>query len=227
MELELAKAGMPYEFIEAVDGRLLGEAERSRVYSKWRTRLRYGVGLTSGELGCVLSHIDFFRRVLASYEGIGMVLEDDVALGHDFAAAVQEVAERLLAADGPTLIQLPGLARDLRIGNGNEKFVSVSESMGTYAYAINRSAAALLIKAFSPVMMPIDYYRYVIKHYGLNYFVYSRQVLTVNMDGESMVGSDRKRFTGLGLALFRVWRCFGIVLDRILTRFDRGRHATA
>lgn len=217
MEAELAKTSLPYEFIDAVDGRLLNAEEKRRVYSLWRTRFRCGLGLTGGELGCALSHVLFFNRILESSDKVGVVLEDDVKLSPEFDSAAKEVEEFLLQTTEPTLVEFPGIPRDLPETSAQGGMIRVIGSMGTYAYAVNRAGAELLKKAFTPVCMPADFYRYLIRRFGLNYWVYPKMVVSVDMGGDSMVGDDRKHFTGWRLFLFRIWRCAGMLIDKVLS----------
>lgn len=218
MEVELEKLSLPYAFIDAVDGRALSNDERRGLYSSWRTRLRHGVDLQPGELGCALSHLEFFRRIIAENE-VGFVLEDDVSFGDEARQAFKEVALFLKDAKGPTLVQLPGLDRDLKRDKENpDLFVKVRHAMGTYAYGVNPEAARLLLEAFTPVKMPIDKYAYLIKRFGLNYFVYPKLVLSVDLD-DSTIGKERfVSSKGARKILFKAWRLLGVFLDRILPR---------
>lgn len=219
MEAELTKVGLSYEFIDAVDGRLLSAAERETAYGSWHTRFRHGKDLTPGELGCAVSHIKFFQKIIETNE-VGFVLEDDVAFSDGARAAFEKAEKFLCEAKGPTLVQLPGLERDLRRGkDGLGDFVKVPAAIGAYAYGINPEAAKLLLKVFTPIKMPIDKYDYLIKHYGLNFFVYSEIILKVDMEGESTVGQDRfVSFAGVKKLVYKLWRCFGVLLDVLLSR---------
>lgn len=222
MEAELKKLGLSYEFIEAVDGRKLSAAERTASYSSWRTRFRHGKDLTPGELGCVMSHLKFFQKIIETNE-IGFVLEDDVSFSDGARAAFEKAEKFLQEAKGTTLVQLPGLVRDLRRAkDGLGDFVKVPTAIGTYAYGINPAAAKLLLKAFTPVKMPIDKYDYIIKHLGLDFFVYPEIVLKVDMEGESVVGTDRfVSFSGIHKIGYKLWRCVGVVVDKLLTRLEK------
>lgn len=221
MEVELGNLGLPYEFIDAVDGRLLTRDAKQVAYSHWRTLCRHGLGLIAGEIGVAMSHCKFFEKIIANNEP-GFVVEDDVSFIDASAMAFVEAEAFLKNASGPTLVQLPGLDRELKlIKRPGEKFGKVGSATGAYAYGVNPEGARLLLKFFSPIKQPIDKYDYIIKHSGLNFFVYTKLALSVKMNGVSMVGDDRKHFTGWRLFLFRVWRCIGVLLDCILSREER------
>lgn len=218
MEAELKKTGLEFEFIDAVDGRTLSEEDLKRKYSHWRTRFRYGIGLTRGEIGCSLSHVKFFDRIIDS-DSVGFVVEDDVSFADGARHAFEEVGNFLRHTEGPAIVQLPGLARDLcRGGAEGKSLVRASGAMGTYAYGINPAGARLMKKVFTPVTLPADKYAYVIRHFGLNFFVYNKCVISVDMKGESQVGSDRKRYNGLARLGYKMWRCVGLSLDWILSQ---------
>lgn len=218
MERELEKLEFQSEFIDAVDGRVLSRSERELVCSDWRTRMRHGRRLTGGELGCVLSHLVFYRRLLDSCDRVAVVLEDDVELMQDFNDAARDVEKFLSEIEEPAIVQFPGLERDFSAVR-DRAFVQVRSALGTYAYAVNRAGAELLLKRFSPIRMPIDKYDYLIRHCGLSYYVYSSRVLSVDNEGESMVGSERfdcGDMSGLRWAIHKLWRCIGVIVDSIL-----------
>ena len=66
------------EFIEAVDGSLLDENELQKlVYSYPQIKL------TKGEIGCALSHLSIYQRIVKSKIPIALILEDDAIPGGD------------------------------------------------------------------------------------------------------------------------------------------------
>lgn len=221
MTREFGKLPFEFSFIDAVDGRLLSERDLNLVYDKWRTRFRLGRSLERGEIGCVLSHVEFYRTLLNSQDTVAAVFEDDVTFLPDCLEALKTIESFLKKKKGPCLVELPGSSRDLPhdIIGEDQKMVQVSDSMGTYAYALNRAAAELLLKAFTPVRMPIDSYRYLIRKLGLRYYVFPRIVLTVNMEVESTIG--RKRFFHARSAfhrfVYKIWRVIGVSLDHVLS----------
>ena len=223
MQAQFDRLSLSAEFVSAIDGRSLSEAEVAEVYSKWRTRFCSGKGLSRGEIGCALSHIEFFRRVIANNVP-GFVFEDDVELSREVAPSISKVEEFLSDHIEPCLVQLPGLDRDMPHCVGERDsgdFIKVSRAMGAYAYGLNPAGAALLLKAFSPIKCPIDYYRYLIAHYGLSFYVYNKRTISVDMVSESTVGLDRfsvdnKVKGNVGQICYKLWRVFGKTIDGVL-----------
>ncbi len=68
---------IPFDVIEAVDGLRLTADDRRR-YSQWRSLFHVGRGLTAGELGCALSHLDAYQRMVEERIPEVVILEDDV-----------------------------------------------------------------------------------------------------------------------------------------------------
>ena len=64
MVTELERCGLRYEFVDAVDGRSLTASQRER-YSATESLRLHGRELTSGEIGCALSHLLLYERMVA------------------------------------------------------------------------------------------------------------------------------------------------------------------
>lgn len=223
MQTQFERLALPFEFILAVDGWALSDSQIAKVYNKWRTRLCNGKDLSRGEIGCALSHVEFYRKVVED-NAPGFIFEDDVVLTADVKKALEKIASFLSVAKSPCLVQLPGLERDMPRYKGDcvsEAFVKVSSAMGTYAYGVNPAAAALLLKAFTPIKFPIDYYGYLVKHYGLGFYKYNSKVISVDIVSESTVGDDRFKTdkmvkSGARWLCYKCWRLDGKTIDGVI-----------
>jgi hypothetical protein len=80
MRAQLDALAMPFEVIEAVNGRTLDTAACESLYSERLNQRRFYRPLTPGEIGCYGSHIAVWQRIAERGETIAMVLEDDVEL---------------------------------------------------------------------------------------------------------------------------------------------------
>lgn len=76
----LDKLDVPYEFVEATDGNTLS-AEDLAKYSEPLALKAEGRPLSKGEIGCALSHLKIYQRLLASEDECYLILEDDVDIG--------------------------------------------------------------------------------------------------------------------------------------------------
>lgn len=102
---QLEAAGVSFQRLPAVDGRLLPESERNRL-APWDRRAFFKP-LSPGEIGCYLSHLAALERIVTEGWPRALVLEDDFLLGPDFAAQLLD----LLASGRPVpdIIKLEGV----------------------------------------------------------------------------------------------------------------------
>jgi GR25 family glycosyltransferase involved in LPS biosynthesis len=78
---QLEKTAMPYEVVEAVDGRDLDVCAPDLVDPALATKTVH----LSTTVACALSHIRAYRKVLQDRHEVALVLEDDVTLPTDLA----------------------------------------------------------------------------------------------------------------------------------------------
>jgi glycosyl transferase family 25 len=99
---ELEKTSIRHQIVQAVDGRELDLADHDLVDPRTvetcfdGAHNRAGVG---GGVGCALSHLKAYRKVLEDGEERALVLEDDVSLPLDLAALASEVAGHMSGAE--------------------------------------------------------------------------------------------------------------------------------
>src|SRR5262249_8648793 len=88
---QLTSLGLAWERVPAVDGSTLSLPDHGVVDEK-AFKWRHHALLRRGEIGCYLSHRIAINRFLASPAAAGVILEDDVQLSADFAAALAALA---------------------------------------------------------------------------------------------------------------------------------------
>ncbi len=79
---ELARFGLSFVRLEAVDGRKMSAPEM-RQFSAW-DRTAFFKPLSPGEVGCYLSHLNAAKRIVSEGWPWTLVLEDDFKLSDDF-----------------------------------------------------------------------------------------------------------------------------------------------
>jgi glycosyl transferase family 25 len=161
MEKQLQTSRLDYEFIEAVDGRLLTSVERSSLVDK-EAVTRYPWWLTPGAIGCILSHKLVYERVAASAEA-ALVLEDDAILPNgldDTVAAMTAV----LPDDGVFLLNFRSLKpcrlerASLAAIRTHEFFTPIDprQPVSTLAYLVGPAAAQEMADLILPVRFAAD-----------------------------------------------------------------------
>ena len=124
---------------------------------------------TRGAIGCYLSHLEIWKRVLGEGRSYAIVFEDDAQVPIGTFAAIQRLLDeehdgapwdvRLLGALSLTLASERGRAsRD-----GWRRCVGF---MGTHAYAITPAGAAKLLRRSLPIMLHVDGYMSICARFG-------------------------------------------------------------
>ena len=86
MKKQMAKLGLKFEFVDATDGRRpLAAAEIDLMGGEKMLRRYEGEdSFTGGAVGCIISHLRCYKKLLASRHTRALILEDDAAFAKDF-----------------------------------------------------------------------------------------------------------------------------------------------
>jgi glycosyl transferase family 25 len=93
MQAQADALGIHLDFIEAVDGKTITDADRALVDHEKRRRIT-PYPLTDNEIGCWLSHRRAMQRLIESGDRMATILEDDAALAPDFPRVLEVVEAR-------------------------------------------------------------------------------------------------------------------------------------
>lgn len=161
---QMAHLGIDFEFVDATDGKALSSAELAKVDFELAKEV-CGHALSFGEIGCAMSHIRLYERIVA--EGIErcVVLEDDIYLHKHSKAIIEAIvhsckSEIVFLHHGkakrwPFLSSLPGgyrLARYLTPSRTSKRGV-----LSTAGYVLSLTGAKKLLQCAYPLRMPSDY----------------------------------------------------------------------
>jgi glycosyl transferase family 25 len=151
------KYDIPMEIIEAVNGNMLAETELVKTVFDYPA-----CALTKGVIGCALSHLKIYKKIIDDNFPIALVLEDDAILHED----LREVLEKIEALDRNETPQVclfsshyharPALQR-LDDKYTLHQFIDGSQGHG---YALNRKAAESLYKNLLPIKWEADKWYY-------------------------------------------------------------------
>jgi len=82
----LSDLGVPFYFVDAIEGHAMTEIALHAVYDEARTLKHIGRSLGRGEVGCALSHRQVYRTMVDGGLACAIVLEDDAILGEAFVS---------------------------------------------------------------------------------------------------------------------------------------------
>ena len=163
---QMAKTGLQWSFLNAVDGYALQNMPSS--YQKNKVKRLQGYELTPGEVGCYLSHIKAWERCLATKE-VTLIFEDDFILEPQFENVLYDLLGIASAWD---LVRLSGIYetsdRLLEARQGYNLVQNLGEPCGTACYLINPKAAAILLENTADIYEPVDHYLEHFKKHGLH-----------------------------------------------------------
>jgi len=160
---------MAYEFVDAVDGQELTDDElktyRTVAYPPWPSlNARH---LARGEIGCILSHLKIYNRMVKENIECACIFEDDCIFEENTGALLKNLQAvesdyELLLLGHSGLYQDP--SRGAEHSNDRKKNVfsryyiakPIECPLGTYAYLIKQSAARTLLQYCYPLRIPMD-----------------------------------------------------------------------
>ena len=156
---QLDRQGIPFERIDAVDGRALPDAEIVRVYDSKENGRRARHPLIRSEIGCYLSHIAAWRRIAEGAAGGGFVFEDDFRAAEDLGEIMTLLSEDRRGWDMVKLFTLdprPRCVARRALGSGHEIVVPFRVPSCTLGYGLTREAALRLVDRAVPFFRPVD-----------------------------------------------------------------------
>lgn len=152
----MEERGIPFELVEAVDGRALTAEE----WDRWVPPSGAPRPLIPGEVGCFLSHRRLWERIVERELPYGVVFEDDIQLSPDAGAVLSDLGWLPRDADivrlETTLVtvvldRLPAASLWNRAVRRLHSF-----HWGTAGYIISRRAAKALLNLNSSITIQVD-----------------------------------------------------------------------
>ncbi|MDR0534216.1 MAG: glycosyltransferase family 25 protein [Verrucomicrobiales bacterium] len=158
---QLNSLDYPFEFFPAVDGRALSAEEIEINYDRKRA-LRESTGLTLPEIGCALSHIGIYRKMVDEGIGHALILEDDARLEPVVPAMVEKLREHYVEGQ-PAVVLLSHVPKYLKRDSvalaENRVLVNPYGSCsGAYGYFITLAGARVLSRELWPVWVVSDHW---------------------------------------------------------------------
>lgn len=198
-------------------------ASESAEYDKFRWWCAVLRPVVRGELGCAASHLECYRRLLASQDACAAVFEDDVLLSDGIRDALGE-AERFCTINREAVVLLGSHWRsksgDIAVEvDARSKIVPIEWDNCSEGYVIGRDAALKLLRGQSPVRVPADWWRYFRKKGWIELFHSEPSVCAQQVERFKSNIEERYVANQAG-ALGRVWwrlrRIVGVSIDTLM-----------
>ncbi|MFN4267075.1 MAG: glycosyltransferase family 25 protein [Aquabacterium sp.] len=146
----LGSLGIDFEFFDAVDGRALGREPALSRGARWP--------LTAGEIGCYLSHVGVWLRVIDEEIPKALVLEDDAVLTPDAWPVIERCAN--LGGDWD-VIRLSAIEKQvgwplIDLDARHAVALATKSPSGTAGYVLSLLGAQRLMASLREPVTPID-----------------------------------------------------------------------
>lgn len=159
MQKQLEQLAIPFEFVDAIDGRTGLASELEGMIDRPGTEAEFGRRMTDAEYACALSHMSIYRQILNNDLPGVIVLEDDAILGPLFKEFLD-----MKGYEAGDLIQLDhwkgGVWKHLRRYklSANIELARASKNADlTTGYTISQAAAAHILQHGLPLRAPADW----------------------------------------------------------------------
>lgn len=164
---ELDKYQLDFNFINAVNGSLLTDKEIEKLTSKEKSIQAIGRELTKGEIGCSLSHLSIYEKILTENIKTAIILEDDATISPSFIEVVSDIKQYFSKKCQLILLGYNAFS------DGNKGvdckfhilqtshfkiFKPLSLACCTHGYVLSQCAAKQLISITKTMYLPIDHY---------------------------------------------------------------------
>lgn len=193
---------LPFEWVDAVDGRTFNVLDQPVYDSKNRMRW-FGKHLTGGEIGCLLSHKKIYQKIITDNIEQALIFEDDVMLHKDFKRVLGKILEMDVDYDMIRFLGSPKLERLKMRAVYNidgQHWLTRHTGMpgGAHATLICRSGVDKLLKYLDKTAFPIDALMGRCWETKLNWYTVRPGLASTDLNLDSTIGDERfKKATDL------------------------------
>lgn len=183
----LADVGLNGEIFPAVEGKALNldELERSGIYNDALAHEKFSRSLSMAEIGCSLSHLRLYQKLIDENIDVAVVLEDDIIFVDEVHERLPELLECL--PEDWDLVQLIHKYKDYAVvAPGVVKFMSksripvISVGYAAVGYLIRKSGARKLLDEGYPVRYPADSLIGRSPRWGTNVYAAQHRLVKIN-----------------------------------------------
>lgn len=150
--------GLEGEIFPGVDGKSLDldEIKTSGVYDDAVAHAKFSRSLSMGEIGCSLSHLRLYKKILDEDIAVAIILEDDAMFVENILQQLTGLLEHL--PDEADIVQMIYECKDYAAAEpGLVRFLSRScMPVASAGYLIRKSGAQKLLAEGYPVRYPAD-----------------------------------------------------------------------
>jgi glycosyl transferase family 25 len=165
MKRILDSLGLPFEFFEGPDSRLLGRDEIAEACDQEAIRKNHGRDLSTSEIACTMAHRAIYRKMVDENIEKACILEDDILIDDDFGEIVAFLENRdfkntVVKLDNYAEKNTPCSIWGKRRVNGRAVYKKpVTTQWMTWGYALDKRAAENLLDTWPKIEFICDYWK--------------------------------------------------------------------
>jgi glycosyl transferase family 25 len=166
---QLQDLALPFSVIQAVHGKSLSPEELDASYDHDKAIALFNRELSKGEIGCALSHLSIYRKMVEEDIPCALILEDDATIfDEDLPATLSKLAQ-LYPAQTPVAVLLNHVQRydgstKTRLDDSRSVYEAY-RGVNAHAYFITKAAAEILVQNLYPVYVVADKWEYFQEQY--------------------------------------------------------------
>lgn len=156
---QLKTLGIQYERVSAVYGKDLTQDQLRECFNPFRARLYKGVKSSLGIIGCTLSHLSVYKRMIDEDIPVALIMEDDLRLSPGFTFALKYVENNIDMNQRQVILfsdHRGGVHTRISMSCESPQIVEVDSDMCSEAYVITLAAARELYRINFPVVADVD-----------------------------------------------------------------------
>ncbi|WP_412504006.1 glycosyltransferase family 25 protein [Shewanella indica] len=159
MQEQCARLGLTFERVPAVRGSELLPEKKAEVYDIEANIRKYDRLLNDGEIGCYMSHVLCWEKVISDDLDFALILEDDAILTDDMPKYLDKLAESFREWDYIKLSHGSKQKKDVAavdIGDSLMLGLCLKLPSTTTGQLVSRDGAKKLLQYAFPIARPID-----------------------------------------------------------------------
>jgi len=154
---QLHQYGIEFERFSAVMGSELDQSTIEEFYDAKGNAKKYYKEMSVGEIGCYLSHIQLWKRIIEENLDFAVILEDDLTVKPEIANLIDALTQiqnwdyiKLTGPKGKKIVDQQAINETFSLAYYNKA------PIGTSAQAVSKQGAEKLLASTQPFIRPVD-----------------------------------------------------------------------
>lgn len=160
LEKQLRKLNIPFSVVEAVNGMLLSEKELKESYDQRKALRLFNRELSKGEIGCALSHMSIYKKMVKDNIFHALILEDDALILNSELLSILSNLKKFQSEKAPISTILSRSSHYIENKkvqlDDNHCICDIYRAAGTHGYFLTKAAAEILVKHLYPIYVVAD-----------------------------------------------------------------------